>query len=134
LSMRSVFPRILAKEQAHGSLVRSMFSGAGQEDIWRDLKDCPLVRRSMAERWAVFSFHHGMQSLSAGLCRFVSEQSAGTGSGTGVELMPGTRAASLQFRPDRVEVKAVRDGKPIDLEVEHVFSSIPATKLAPLLT
>lgn len=130
LSMKSMFSNVLKKEQQFGSVVRGMFSSS--EDIRADLADHWLVKKSVEEKWAVFSFDGGIQRLPDNLCSQFAKNHAST-----VELMPDTEVTNLTFTENKVMISAdktdVDMSSPVNLQVDHIFSSIPSFKLATLL-
>lgn len=131
LSMQSMFPNVLKKEQKFGSVVRGMFSS--NEDIYADLADHWLVKKSVQEKWAVFSFDGGVQRLPDRLCTELKENYS-----SAIELMPDTEVTNLTFTENKVMISADKAdadlSSSLNLQVDHVFSSIPAFKLASLLS
>lgn len=131
LSMQSMFPNVLKKEQTFGSVVRGMFSSS--EDIYADLADHWLVKKSVQEKWAVFSFDGGIQRLTDRLCAQLEESYS-----SAVELIPDTEVTNLTFTENKVMISADKSdvdmNSSVNLQVDHVFSSIPAYKLASLLS
>ncbi|KAF7490483.1 Protoporphyrinogen oxidase [Sarcoptes scabiei] len=123
LSMRSVFPSILKKEQTYGSVVRGMFA---KEDIWKDLKTDSLVAESIRDKWAVFSFEKGIETLPKKLLSTLQEEF-----GSKIIVKPCTKVIGLRFNENGKNVVSAEND--IDLEVDHIFSSIKANSLARLL-
>ncbi|KPM06002.1 protoporphyrinogen oxidase-like protein [Sarcoptes scabiei] len=123
LSMRSVFPSILKKEQTYGSVVRGMFA---KEDIWKDLKTDSLVVESIRDKWAVFSFEKGIETLPKKLLSTLQEEF-----GSKIIVKPCTKVIGLRFNENGKNVVSAEND--IDLEVDHIFSSIKANSLARLL-
>lgn len=130
LSMRSMFPNVFLKEQKFGSFVRGMFSS---QDIYGELADHWLVKQSVDEQWAVFSFKCGIQTLADQLCKRLSQQHSSI-----VEMMPNTKITNLTFAHNTATISADETDVDISrtrtLQVDHVFSCIPAYKLASLLS
>ncbi|KAI2803178.1 hypothetical protein BLOT_007301 [Blomia tropicalis] len=129
LSMKSMFPNVLRKEQTHGSVVKGMFT---KEDIHRDLIDHPLVRKSIDQKWAVFSLEHGIETLTKQLCSYLEKNYPNI-----IELLPNSELVELSFDTDKTidltYLSNANDEKNTHLQVDHVFSSIPAFKLANVL-
>ncbi|OTF80321.1 protoporphyrinogen oxidase-like protein [Euroglyphus maynei] len=129
LSMRSIFASLFQKEQTYGSIVKSMFK---KEDIFRDLRHDHLVSRSIDEKWAVFSFRQGIETLPKRLSSLLAENYP-----TQVELILDTKVEGIEFpSSDKCVINVVHKqrGSVADkIKVDHCFSSIPAIHLGSLI-
>jgi len=128
LSMKSMFPNLFWKEQTKGSVVKGLFTA---QDNLKDLANHWLVRKSIQEKWAVFSFAQGMQTLSDGIVAHLEKKY-----GCAIEFMLNSKVVEAQFESaDKVRLKGQQKvpNAEINLEVDHVFSSLPAFELATIL-
>ena len=128
LSMKSMFPNLLRKEQTFGSVVRGMFA---KEDIYKDLINHWLVEKSINQKWAVFSFDRGIQTLSEAIISHLQKNYMSI-----IELMPNNEAIEITFNnADSVEitVEQIKKNISLNLQVDHIFASIPAFKLSSIL-
>nr|XP_027193662.1 protoporphyrinogen oxidase-like [Dermatophagoides pteronyssinus] len=130
LSMPSIFSSLFQKEQKYGSVVKSMFK---KEDIFKDLHQNPLVQQSINEKWAVFSFKNGIETLPKQLISRLTENFPKQ-----IELKLETKVNQIEFRSsDKCLINAVhkQDNTIMEdkFEVDHCFSSIPAIHLASLI-
>ena len=127
LSMKSMFPNVFLKEQTLGSVVKGMFA---RQDIRGDLADHWLVKRSVEQKWAVFSFDHGIQTLSDKLCTHLEQNFPSV-----VEMMPNTEIAEVKLGPNDATITAEQknSNSTLQLQVDHLFSSLPAFELATVL-
>lgn len=128
LSMRSIFTSMFQKEQKYGSVVKSMLKN--KDDIFQELRDDSLVQQSINEKWAVFSFQNGMESLPKRLSSLLMENFPSQ-----IELMLDTKVNGIEFpRSDKCLINIVHKQRGVDkIQVDHCFSSIPAIHLAPLI-
>ena len=127
LSMKSMFPNVFKKEQTLGSVAKGMFVG---QDIRGDLANHQLVKKSVEEKWTVFSFDGGIQTLSNKLSDHLEQNYPSI-----VELMPNTEIMEIAFGQNEVSVSVEQKNinSTLNLQVDHVFSSLPAFKLASVL-
>lgn len=125
LSMKAMFPNLLKKEQTHGSIVKAMFQ---KEDLLKELATNDLVQKSVEEKWAVFSFHNGIETLATGISDSIRKNHRSI-----ANLMSNTKVTSILFERDQIKVDVETFNKSQRLCVDHVFSAVPAFKLGHLL-
>lgn len=111
LSIRSCFPNLYQWEKKHGSVCWGMLRGREKTRRARS----PFLEK--ISRSPIFSFKEGMETLPDALAETLAPH-----------LRCNSAVTSLSSYTDRVEIELV-DGSA--LKADHVFSTLPAAKLAP---
>lgn len=127
LSMRSIFSSIFQKEQIYGSVIKGMLKG--KDDIWKDLKNNSLIQKSINEKWAVFSFENGIETLPKRLIKLLNDNDLESY----CHLLPGSKVTGLNFNKNDISIEFICDSVNNSVNVDYIFSSIPAINLAQIL-
>lgn len=127
LSMRSIFSSIFQKEQNYGSVIKGILKT--KDDIWKDLKNNPLIQKSINDKWAVFSFENGIETLPKRLQTLLT----GNDFGSYCHLLPGSQVTGLNFNKNDISIEFICDNNKNSVNVDHIFSAIPAINLAKIL-
>ncbi|GLE06312.1 hypothetical protein PINS_up015559 [Pythium insidiosum] len=131
LSVRSCFQLLWDLEQQHGSVVRGMlFGGSKKDDVLLDgSRKSPFV--SQHENSISVSFRNGMSTLVQGLQQQIQEDASS-------ELVLDTKARHLERASSgaewRITIENQSTGAEERISASHVFSTLPAFELAPLLS
>ncbi|KAJ0402128.1 hypothetical protein P43SY_000443 [Pythium insidiosum] len=129
LSVRSCFQLLWDLEQQHGSVVRGMLlGGSKKEDRLLD----GTVKSSFVsqhENSISVSFRNGMSTLVRALEQHIQDD-------TMSELVLGSRARHLEREPSHwnITIENQATGTEERISASHVFSTLPAFELAPLLS
>lgn len=123
LSMRAMFPNVLRKEQQFGSVTQGILK---KENFVQDLADNRLVQRSLHEKWSVFSFQDGIETLPRHLHSYLAEQ-------PNTEVMLNTKVTNIEFYDEKATIVFDSGSKKDTIQVDHVFSALPAFRLATIL-
>lgn len=115
LSIKACFP-LLADWEVSGSVLKGAF--------FQKNKDIKYLTTSRfveeAKKYPLFSFKKGMETLTIELSKRLAK-----------ELKLSSSVAKVNLYPHRVEIKLVNG---MVIEGDHLFSTIPATKIASLLS
>lgn len=129
LSMKSMFPGLLAKEQTHGSVVKGMMKQ--KDDIYQDLINDQLIQKSIDEKWSVFSFDRGIETFTDKMVQFLQNNYSQT-----IEMIQSTQVVGLKMNPDNKMIVNTKqsNGQALHLTVDHVFSSLLSSDLAKIIS
>ncbi|CAH1781708.1 unnamed protein product [Owenia fusiformis] len=120
LSIKSTFHDLWKFEQENGGIIKGALIGEKQ----KVQSISPLVERSKKERWAIWSLDNGIQGIPDRMVDVLNAE-------PNVEIMTETKCTDLDLSGPRVKVTC--DNSEI-LEVDHVFSTLPAMNLSPAVS
>lgn len=84
-------------------------------------QDCDLVKKSLAERWSIYSMKNGLETLPKTLAKYLRSHD--------VQLNTNSKCEHIEFTSDRVAI-TVNDKS---YESDCLFSSLPAFEIGKLV-
>ncbi|RWS25037.1 protoporphyrinogen oxidase-like protein [Leptotrombidium deliense] len=129
LSMKSMFPEMFNAERNHGSVVKGMIlSSKNKNSI--DIRSAianPLVRKSIAEKWAIWGLRMGSQSLPEKLTSYLLNEN----DESSVKIHNNSEVQNIHFNENGTSKLEINTPNGlVNIEASHVFSAIPAHSLA----
>ncbi|XP_063237350.1 protoporphyrinogen oxidase [Bacillus rossius redtenbacheri] len=122
ISVKFLMKSLHEAEQAHGSVVKGMVQNMlRKQSPLLPGTESPLYKKAKDEKWSIWSLDGGLQVLPTTLAASVRTQ--------GGEIVLDAPCVALKFGSGGAVVKT----RSCTYEATHVFSSLPARGLAPLL-
>lgn len=130
ISVKFLLKEFFEHEQKYGSVMKGVYQKTIQN--WskkntnenaevKALQECDLVKRSLTERWSVYSMEDGLEKLPQTLTQHLKRN--------GVQLHANSKCEHIEFHPNGVTVTA--NGQPY--ESASVVSGLPAFEIGKLL-
>lgn len=131
ISVKFLLKEFFEYEQKYGSVMKGVYQKTIQnwskknatkiDDSVKALQDCDLVKRSLAERWSVYSMDDGLEKLPQTLTQHLKRN--------GVELHANSKCEHIEFNSNGVTVTV--NGQ--SYESASVVSGLPAFEIGKLL-
>jgi oxygen-dependent protoporphyrinogen oxidase len=131
LSLTALFPNMIKGEQETGSLVRGTIMSA-QESGSKKYHSSDLAMWAKTNRWSVYSFKDGIQTLPNRLCDYMIGLD-----GNPIEIYNESTVNKLEFNETTNKALisiSTKEENDVMIEADQVFSSIPAQKLSSILS
>lgn len=122
ISVNFLLKKFFEYEQKYGSISKGMLRNIFNNANKAETKTCKLLERAKKEKWNVYSFKNGIETLTRGLENNIRAKN--------VNLELGSRVTELEVFPDNVMIQ-LDNGKYISSN--HVISSLPAKLLGTML-
>ncbi|KAG8200478.1 hypothetical protein JTE90_000558 [Oedothorax gibbosus] len=120
LSIRSMFPGMYESEVKHGSVIKGSIRD-GQEAI-SGYRDFAIVQKAQREFWRMWTLKTGLTELIDALACTVEERGV-------TDLIFDAKCSGLTFKDNKAMVAVDNE----NIQVDHIFSSIPSQELSPLV-
>lgn len=124
ISVKFLMKDLFDFEQMHSSVVKGIYHKTTNRLAKTDKSsksDCDLVRRSVAERWSVYSLNDGLEKLPKTMAQHLDAN--------GVQLNKNAKCEHIEFNSNGASVSV--NGKNYD--TDFVVSSLPAFEIGKLL-
>ncbi|GLG94808.1 Protoporphyrinogen oxidase [Gryllus bimaculatus] len=122
ISVKFLMKNLFEAEQKHGSVFKGLLKEGLKKKKNNDVKSKNvLAEKCKQEKWSVYSFEGGMETLPLALAKEVKKQ--------GTEIQFNAKCKEITFRSNKVFLSFSDN----DYEFDHVVSSLPAHHLASLL-
>lgn len=131
ISVKFLLKDFFEYEQKYGSVMKGIYRKAlerwskknvtNANSIDVSLQTCDLVKRSLAERWSVYSLNDGLEKLPQTLAQYLIEN--------GVKLNTNAKCEHIEFNSNGVRVTV--NGQAYDSD--FVVSGLPAFEIGKLL-
>lgn len=128
ISVKFLMKELFEYEQKYSSVSKGLchkvmerFSMKKDAKPVDSIENCDLAKRSIAERWSVYSLNGGLEKLTQTLSQNLAKN--------GVEMNTNAKCEHIEFNADRVSVTV--NGK--SYETNHLISSIPTFELGKLV-
>lgn len=138
LSTRGLLGDLLDKEQAYGSLLRSLgkptvLEKTKHDELFpQDFRGSELLKRFKNEKVLSFNLKSGLQSLP----EYLSNSLLNTNEDGKIDIFNRTKVTSIELNtpdaPCSVEVETI-DGERVKLQADHVISTLPAKEFIKIL-
>ncbi|CAG2159142.1 unnamed protein product [Oppiella nova] len=129
LSIMSLFPQLLRAEQESGSFIMGSVLNTSRDST--QMYASPLVNKAMANHWSTYTFRGGLQALPNRLCDHMLSLK-----GSPIEIYNNSTVNTIKFnetsKSSVITITTPEDNN-IEIEAQHIFSSLPAYSLAKVL-
>ncbi|RVE45834.1 hypothetical protein evm_009515 [Chilo suppressalis] len=123
ISVKFLMKTLFEWEQVHGGVVRGMIKSMFKPNTDKILELSDLARRAQEEKWNVYTIRGGLELFPTALHNYLKEND--------VNIKLNTKIEEIQFVDSGTVVLKNTAGEKI--EVNHIYSSIPAYSLANLV-
>lgn len=126
ISVKFLLKELFEMEQTHSNVTTGIYKKILSNAFKRNAKNepvvrCDLAKRSIEEKWSVYSLNGGLERLPIALANYLQQN--------GVDLRLNSRCQSVDFSSNGVRISI--DGKTYDSD--YLISSLPAFELGRLL-
>lgn len=126
ISVKFLLKDMFEMEQKHSNVTTGIFKKLLSNAFKRNAKNellaqCDLAKRSIDEKWSVYSLKDGLERLPTTLVTYLQQN--------GVDLRLNSRCQNVEFSSNGARVSV--DGK--TYETDYLISSLPAFELGRLL-
>lgn len=129
ISVKFLFKELFEYEQQHSSVVKGIYkktldrlsNKSPNDNSTKSTENSVLAKRSVTERWSIYSMHDGLEKLPNTLTKHLQTN--------GVELNASSKCQDIEFRNDRANVTI--NGQLH--ETNCLVSSLPAFEIGKLV-
>lgn len=121
ISVKFLMESLFQKEQSYGSITRGLIVDLFQFNKDKSFEKCKLYERALNERWSIYSFNNGIETLINALGQHI------TSKGVNINCDVTCRSIKLETKHAKLNM-----GSEI-LKTKHLISSVPAKELAKLI-
>ncbi|XP_033162959.1 protoporphyrinogen oxidase [Drosophila mauritiana] len=128
ISVRFLMEGLFEKEQKYGGVLKGTLISRFEKNKTKDTKDGLFAERqpklyaqAVKEKWAMYGLQGGLENLPKTMRKYLGERD--------VNVQLSNECRNLTFSSSGVRMNI----KDAEVPVEHVVSSLPAYKLAPLV-
>lgn len=122
ISVHFLIKSLFEMEQNYGSISRGLVANMFRQKETQEYALPPLARKARIEKWNVYSFKNGIETLPKLLEQTLLKN--------GVKIEYNTKINAIQTRNDKISI-TLNNNKQI--ETDYLISAIPAVNLANLL-
>lgn len=123
ISVKALMKVAFEAEQKYGSVLKGILrEKRGQGGKSDHTTGSQLIERAIKERWALWNFRSGLQTLPKTLSERLTE--------IGVHILKNTPCTSVKLHNS--SIAEIQDGNGSVIQCNHVMASVPASKLASL--
>lgn len=122
ISVNFLMKTLFEYEQKYGSIIKGLVRNIFNNKTVSEIKQSNLLQRAKKEKWNVYSFKNGIETLTKALEAYIRAKN--------VNFEVGSRCTELEIFSDNVMIQ-LENGKHISSD--HIISSLPAQTLGSML-